>query len=206
MNEHWEVLPRSTAETWPVLRNISGIDKFYLAGGTGLALQIGHRLSRDLDFFSADRFEVEELISDLSALGNFQLEMKAKQSVTGIFNQTKLSFLGYPYSLLKKTIVIRAVRVADIADIACMKIDAISTRGAKRDFIDLFFIAQKAPLGLLLKSFEQKYASLRYNLMHVKKSLVYFDDAEADMMPEMLKSSDWATIKAFFQEEIKKLI
>ena len=206
MSEHRQILPQATAEAWAVIQKISVISQFYLAGGTGLALQLGHRLSQDLDFFSADIFNVDALTVELAVLGKFQLEMKAKQTVAGIFNQTKLSFLGYPYPMLEAGATIGGIKVASIPDIACMKIDAISTRGAKRDFIDLFFIAQNLPLGQLFKQFEKKYASLHYNLMHVKKSLVYFDDAESDLMPEMLRPAEWSKVKFFFQEEIKKLI
>lgn len=206
MNEHWEVLPPATAKTWSVIKDIPVIDQFYLAGGTGLALRFGHRISKDLDFFTAATFNIDHMIQKLGSLGNFQLELKAEQTVVGILNETKLSFLGYPYPLLDPVFKMRGVQIAAISDIACMKIDAISSRGTKRDFIDLFFIVQDITLNRMLDLFEKKYATIKYNLMHVKKSLVYFGDADPDPMPDMLKPIEWDKVKSFFQIEVQKLI
>ena len=96
--------------------------------------------------------------------------------------------------------------VADIIDIACMKIDTISSRGAKRDFIDVYFIAKEIiPLKEIFEFFEKKYACINYNMMHIKKSLVFFDDAESDPTPQMLKPADWEEIKSFFKKEAVNL-
>ena len=206
MIEHWEVLPDTTAQTWSFLGDLSVVDPFYLAGGTGLALQIGHRISRDLDFFTEHHFEVDDLVQRLGSLGRFQLEMKEAQTIVGVLHETKLSFLGYPYPLLESPIGMRDIRIAGISDIACMKIDAISSRGTKRDFIDLFFILQTLSFEESIRLFQTKYATIGYNLMHIKKSLVYFDDADPDPMPDMLATVDWDHVKAFFLREVSKLI
>ena len=95
--------------------------------------------------------------------------------------------------------------MADIKDIACMKLDAISTRGTKRDFIDLYFILQNEALTDVLKWFEQKYKGLQYNLTHIVKSLTYFEDAEKEVMPKMLIDVSWLQIKQFFKEETENL-
>ena len=80
-----------------------------------------------------------------------------------------------------------------------MKLEAIAGRGTKRDFVDCYVIAQQIPLKELLVFFEQKYSGLQYNMMHVYKSLVYFDDADGDPMPEMRTSVPWEDIKRFFR-------
>lgn len=97
--------------------------------------------------------------------------------------------------------------LALLMDVACMKLDAISARGTKRDFIDLYMILQERGVSLpdLLRAFSKKYASMHYNLMHVKKSLVYFSDAERDPMPRMIKPLPWRTVKNFFISEGKKV-
>ena len=98
------------------------------------------------------------------------------------------------------------ILVADIVDIACMKIDTVAKRGAKRDFVDIYFILKEiAPLSDLLKMLTQKYASVNYNMTHIKKGLVYFEDAERDPMPNMIKALDWGELKRFFQQEIAKI-
>jgi len=87
-----------------------------------------------------------------------------------------------------------------------MKISAISARGAKKDFVDLFFICQKkAPLKELLKLFKRKYRSVDYNITHILKSLVYFEDAKKDPMPKMMKKIAWNDIQEFFIKEVKKI-
>ena len=99
-----------------------------------------------------------------------------------------------------------AVNIADLRDIAAMKIDAVSARGAKRDFIDLFYISKEGfTLEELLAIYDNKYGTLSSNLVHIQKSLVYFDDAEIDEMPKMIKKANWVQIKNYFQNEVKKL-
>ncbi|MCX7779239.1 MAG: nucleotidyl transferase AbiEii/AbiGii toxin family protein [Patescibacteria group bacterium] len=98
------------------------------------------------------------------------------------------------------------MKVADWRDIACMKLDAVSSRGSKKDFIDLYFICQKISLKRLLKIFAKKYKSVDFNLMHILKSLVYFKEAEKEPLPRMLKRISWPTVKSFFIREVRKLI
>lgn len=206
MDTYFEILPEDTKQTFSLLSNSSLIKSFYLAGGTALALQIGHRISQDLDFFTSENFDESVLIQKIPDIGDFQLEKKSDQTIIGILNNTKISFIGYKYPFLAPFKNILNMNVADIIDIACMKIDTISSRGAKRDFIDVFFVVKEIiPLREILKLFEKKYASINYNMMHIKKSLVFFDDAESDSMPQMLKPINWKEVKSFFEEEVVKL-
>jgi len=59
---HRDVLPDATETALGLLQDLDVLDRFYLAGGTGLALRLGHRLSRDLDFFSTDLFDERSLL------------------------------------------------------------------------------------------------------------------------------------------------
>lgn len=95
--------------------------------------------------------------------------------------------------------------MADIRDLACMKLDAISRRGTKRDFIDLFFICKQFELSDLLKLFEKKFEKLNVPIWHVIKSLIYFEDAEKNDLPEMLQPVDWQQVKRYFQSQVKQL-
>ena len=98
-------------------------------------------------------------------------------------------------------------QIADIRDIAAMKIDAITTRGAKRDFIDLYFICKTGyRLAELLDFYNRKYGKLASNLIHIEKSLVFFNDAETEEMPKMLKKIQWEDVKRFFEKEVKKMV
>lgn len=95
--------------------------------------------------------------------------------------------------------------MAGITDIAAMKLAAISERGTKRDFIDLYFILQNTSLDKILQFYDKKYKKLTSNLFHIKKSLVCFTDAEEDPMPKMIMAVSWKEVKNFFRKEIPKL-
>ena len=98
------------------------------------------------------------------------------------------------------------IKIIDLKDIGAMKIAAISDRGLRRDFIDLYFICNKGiSLSYLLKLYDRKYRQLKSNMVHIQKSLVYFDDAEKEEAPSMLRKITWQEIKMFFEKEVKKL-
>jgi hypothetical protein len=86
-----------------------------------------------------------------------------------------------------------------------MKITAISQRGKKRDFIDLYWLSLH--VQPLLKSIESsmKQYSVRQNQNHILKSLVFFDDADSDPMPPLLFDATWEGIKKYFREETKNI-
>lgn len=89
----------------------------------------------------------------------------------------------------------------DLRDIACMKIDAISSRGIKRDFIDLHLISQKYPLEHILELFEKKFAGVQFSMPHLLRSLSYFVDADASEDPRMIMPIHWEHVKKFFTNE-----
>ena len=109
------------------------IDDAYLAGGTALALQIGHRISYDLDFFAATEFDRNEVLQKLTKV-NFRLEQESWGTLLGRLGKTKLSFFVYQYPLIGKTLKYKNVTIASLGDLAAMKIAAISSRGTKREF------------------------------------------------------------------------
>ena len=200
-----EILSQSTKNNLLVLKKAGILKNFYLAGGTGLALQLRHRLSLDLGFFTPQDINPQSLIQRMKRLGNFSVSQEAHNTLEGIFEKTRLTFLTYEYPLLFPLKTKETIKVADSRDIGCMKISAISSRGTKKDFIDLFFIChQIISLKKLLKLFEKKYQSVNYNLMHILKSLSYFEDAEKDPLPQMLIPVSWKEVKEFFKQEVKK--
>lgn len=182
------------------------IKNFYLAGGTALAIQLGHRESIDLDWFIKKEFSAKILKNKLSSIGRFTLDNEERGTINGTLDKVNVSFLHYPYKLLFPALDFNGVKIADKRDIAAMKIDAISSRGSKKDFIDLFFLLKEYSLNELLGFFEKKYADIKYNKMHILKSLVYFEDAEKEPMPIMIKKIDWKTAKKIVIEEVKKFI
>ena len=197
-----EVISKKTKDDLEILTKAGILKDFYLAGGTGLTFQLEHRLSIDLDFFTSKDIDTKILIQNLKNLGKISVEKEAQDSLIGNFNMTLISFLKYDYPCLFSFKEIHGVKVADSKDIGCMKIDAISSRGTRRDFIDLFFICKIIlPLDKLLNLFKKKYSIVNFNMIHILKSLVYFEDAEKDPLPRMIKPVSWDDVKRFFIEE-----
>ena len=207
-HEAWrrEVIPASTETTLGALRDAHVLDHFYLAGGTGLALQFGHRLSLDLDFFSPEHFNEEALLQQLQAFTGFALTSKAPYTLHATIQETKVSLLGYAYPMLFPTRPFLGVAVSDPREIACMKVSAIAGRGTKRDFVDLYVCAERYGLKEILRLFDRKYAQTHYSKIHILKSLTYFADAEKDPMPHMLVTLDWDKVKQFFLLEAPRLL
>lgn len=110
--EEFPAVSKQTKEDLEVLKSVSLIEGFYLAGGTGLAFLINHRESHDLDFFQEASFNSDQLVSSISQAGLFSLEKKEDETIRGVFNKTVLSFFHYPYPLLEKFENVSGVNIA----------------------------------------------------------------------------------------------
>lgn len=203
---HPEVLEPATEATIRTLTSASFMRAFYLAGGTGLALRLGHRRSMDLDFFSQQPVDEEALLRDLQRPGKLSVISKAKETLEVHLSGTRVSFMSYPYPLLFPFDVYAGLHVADARDIACMKVSAVSSRGTRRDFTDLYVVSKIYGLGELVELFEKKYSRVGYNRVHVLKSLTFFEDAEKDPPPAFLMDFSWEELKKFFLQEVRGLI
>jgi hypothetical protein len=177
----------------------------YLAGGTGLALHIGHRRSIDLDLFRQTPFDSAQFRSRLAGLDGLRNVELADGTVYLQLHGVKVSVLHYPYPLLFPPAVFDGLSVADPRDIACMKLDTIGSRGARRDFVDLYAAAKAYGLPAIFDWFAAKYAMAPYNRAHLLKALTYFVDAEQDPLPDMLVPVDWPAITQYFVREVPRL-
>ena len=194
------------AKTRHVLEKIkkSGLaQNFYLAGGTALAIQLGHRESIDLDFFYREEFSNSKLKEELSKIGDYFLTSEEEGTLHGTLDDVKVSFLKYNYDQLYSPLEFEGINLADLRDIAAMKIDAISSRGSKKDFMDLYFLLEKYSLVELMAFFEKKFKNIHYNKLHILKSITFFVEAENDPLPMMLKNVSWENVKKKIEEESK---
>lgn len=180
-------------------------DSYYLAGGTACALHLGHRVSYDLDFFSAKPIDPLSLINQLSDLGNLEVFQNEPGTFNGQLDETKISFFKYPYPLIENTEEYEQVHISSIQDLAGMKIEAIASRGAKRDFVDLYYISQSCSLMQTVEWFKQKFHYKNVSVPHVLKSLVYFQDADSQPEPNMIVDYSWVTIRKYFTDQVKKI-
>jgi len=204
-----QVLPGNAKKSLDSLGQSGLLKKAYLAGGTALALQIGHRVSVDFDFFTEEHFNAAVLSNKLSQKAQgFTEDRKEKDTLLGVINKTKFSLFFYNYPLVAKSTDFLQISIANIKDIATMKLAAIADRGIKRDFIDLYFIVCKekaVSLEEVFSLYDKKFRALDKNVMHLLRSLTYFEEAEQTNMPEMLKAVKWQDVKKFFEIETKYL-
>ena len=206
-NWHYETLPRQTKKALDFLSKEEWLKKsnWYLAGGTALALQAGHRKSVDLDFFSEDRnFDEKKLLANFAENSNLEIEVEEKNTIYAKLFGAKVSFIAYPFFVPKqKPLWHGTIRVLDQIDIGVMKITAISQRGRKRDFFDLYWCAHNVePLENIIKRLKVQYPMVAHDYHHILKSTVYFEDAESDPEPEIYFPADWKKVKKFFIKEI----
>jgi len=206
---HEKVLPRHSLELLTALeKNPSPLlSNWTLAGGTGLAFHLGHRISEDLDFFRTDNLDVRTLHDALAAHGRYETLQEAEHTLTVLIQQTKLSFFRVRDPFLFDSLPHRFFSLASVSDIALMKLAAISGRGSRKDFADLFIILQNEPtLEAYFDMLPRKYGASRINTYHILKSLTYFEDAEAEPMLQMLVPFDWNECKAFFVRQARSIV
>lgn len=198
-------LSEKTLTVFNKLKSNKNISLFYLAGGTGLALQLNHRESEDLDFFIKETFSQEMVLGWLSPLGKIESTQISSGTLNTYLDGVKLQFLHYPYICLKPLLEIENIRIASVEDIACMKLIALSDRGSKKDFIDLYEIMKIITLKDLLFLVQKKFVGIDYNETHLLKSLVYFKEAEKEPSPRLIKEISWEKIKTFMIEKVRKI-
>ncbi len=173
---------------------------FYLAGGTGLALILGHRKSIDFDFFSESEFSPIKITNELN--NYFQeeqlslVEMK-EDTLIVLLKTIQTSFFYYNYPLLKPFLSENGIQISSIEDISAMKLISIVQRGLKKDFIDLWTIIKETEYSLndIFSFCKNKYGS-SFSESVTLKALTYFKDAEEEETPEGVKYHySWSEIK-----------
>ena len=206
---HREALPATSGELLAAL-NRHGATEFsgwVLAGGTGLALQLGHRVSEDFDFFRTHGLDTAALFERLSEVAACDTLYSDERTLTVLVGGVKLSFFQVRDPFLFPVTPYTFFGVADIRDIALMKLLAVTNRGSRKDFVDLFAILNGGPtLSDYLQLLPRKYGPGRLNPYQVAMSLTYFADAEGEPMPYMLAPLEWAECKAFFVREVRSLV
>ncbi len=180
---------------------------FYLAGGTGLCLRLAHRRSLDIDLFRDTDFDPTSVLEELRATGLAPTNVRMKTSTLWFeVNRVPTSLMSFPYPSISPPELGAGVTVASLEDIAAMKGEAIASRGARKDFVDLYFICNDG-LGLAgaITAFERRFASAQPDVAHRLKALVYFDDAEREPEPLLLKQAPWHAVRGFFEAEVRAL-
>ncbi|OGJ15703.1 MAG: hypothetical protein A2632_00640 [Candidatus Pacebacteria bacterium RIFCSPHIGHO2_01_FULL_46_16] len=166
---------------------------------------MGHRESEDLDFFSQHNFNPELLQSEIAKFGVLENTELSVGTVNTFCNGVKLQFLEYPYRLIGPQVSWKNMQLSSLLDIACTKLQTISMRGSKKDFIDLYFLLQTYSLQELFDALKKKYAGINYSITHIMKSLTFFADAEPQPMPRMHSLAAWDEIKQSVIKQVRAI-
>lgn len=193
-----------TLELLNKLSSHTKLNDFFLVGGTALALQIGHRISIDLDFFSINSFKEDELTVFLEQEFDMEIFQVSKNSITGKIKDIKVDFISHQYPLLSSILSYNSIKLAALEDISAMKLNAIKNRGTKKDFVDLYFLLKQFTLEEMLNFANKKYPN--HSDMLTVKSLVYFDDADLQPDCEMLVNVSWDEVKNTISQHTLKFL
>lgn len=205
----WDVLDPARLKLLEKLACASLVGRSYLAGGTALALLLGHRESVDFDWFTPEPFDPEILSRRMGRFGEVSVAETAPGTFIGWIGDTQVTWLHYPNPVLEPFTEppdVPGLRIASLTDMAIMKWTALANRGSIKDFIDLFVLDQQ---GITLKDLfpllEKKYPDARINTYHMVKSLSWFDDAENEPWPVLRMPLEWENIKSRFLEIQREL-
>lgn len=187
------------------LMSLNDLRQFYLVGGTSLALQMGHRVSIDLDLFTVEPFDKSELLELLNAhFEEVTLESEGTNILITNIEQVKVDFVKMGYPVLFPPVGMDGIRMLDIRDIAPMKLKAIAQRGSKKDFYDIYFLLDRLPLPEILRLFSEKFK--QYEVFHIIKSLTYFEDAEQYADPKVFDEAvTWKKVKSKVLKAVQQL-
>lgn len=198
-----------SAKGWSIARRLvegGFTEGWVLAGGTGLALQLGHRVSEDLDFFRPETFDPAALAHALAVAGRVSVQSRSAGTLHVAVDGLRVSFLATQRPPLFPGIPYRGLVVADTRDIAVTKILAIGGRGSRKDFVDLyFFLRDGGSLESAFESTRRRFEGVDFNEYDLLRSLVFFDDAETEPMPRMLRRVSWTDIKRTLTGEVRRL-
>jgi hypothetical protein len=208
MTFHLEILTEQQQEVLRRLGPVATEKGFYLAGGTSIALLLGHRQSDDFDWFlESDIPDPLSLARDIQDAGiPFVTGHIARGTLYGTIHGVRVSFMEFRYRLLDSFVPWPdfGCRLAGFKDLACMKLSAIAQRGARKDFVDLYALLREGlSLTDMLGWYQEKF-NVR-EVGHVLYSLAYFADAEAEPMPRMIWNADWRQVKQTLQEAARQL-
>lgn len=199
---HDTAVPVNLLETLERMRGPLADTGFALAGGTSLALRLGHRLSVDLDFFTREHFRPDALMDALGLSPGHVMDQSASSLQLAI-SGVKVEFLRHAYPLLEPYETVGGIEMYSLRDVCAMKLNAITNRGAKKDFFDLAALLYRFPLSRMLDDYCMKYG-VSHRFM-VIRSLVWFDDAEQEPNPVSLDETSWEAVKSAVSKAVSEI-
>ena len=188
--------------------------KFNLVGGTNLSLQLGHRMSVDIDLFSDAKYGTidfraidDYLKRNFEYVDNFEFELigfgKTYYVGHSKDNCIKLD-LFYTDTFIRPFHLIENIRLASLEDISAMKLEVISNSGRKKDFWDIHELLSLFSLEEMIGFYIERYP-YGYSREEIIKKATDFKLADDDFNPICLRGKYWEIIKLDLIEEVEKL-
>lgn len=134
--------------------------EYYLAGGTALALHIGHRKSVDLDYFISkpiDTLELKTRINEVFASSKVEILFEQKNTLWCMINGVKVSFISRFDTLIDPVQTTDYFRLAGIKDITVMKLSAVCGREEYKDYFDLACLSNVADTRSWISWWQEVY-------------------------------------------------
>ncbi len=168
---------------------------------------LGHRISLDPDMFSETGFNNDFYREYLIEKHHFDADFSAYNTLKGSIGNIKVDFIAHPCKRVAPLVEEEEIRIYSVPDIAAMKLNAISGSGTgSKDFVDLCFLLEMYSIEQLLEFYETKYTGR--NILHVVKSLNYFDDVDLSDWPVIIKKRNltWEKVKSVIDTLCKNFI
>lgn len=193
-------------ETWDLLKGLMEIPElaeFALVGGTNLSLKLGHRISEDIDLFTNKAFDRNGVFESIVEKYPQTIKIdERKQTLLLNIDGVKVDIILHQYPYLKEVEKIEDIRFLALEDVVPMKLEAMATRGVKKDFWDLAELANHYTLEQMLGFHVEKYPNS--DIGHIILAMTYFEDAEKqESNPQDLKGQSWNDIKKKIKETVK---
>lgn len=198
---HKETVAPQTLDLIKRLFKDANLSEFVLVGGTALSLQIGHRISIDIDLFNDKPFDAANIASHLQKNYNAESVKTLKNGVFCFIEDIKVDVMSHQYPWVKAPIMEEGVRMVSLEDIGAMKLHAIVQSGSRlKDFIDVYFLLEQLSFQDLFGFYEKKYPDTSKAV--VQKALLYHSDIKPSSIDMMGKSVDFDRIAARLKESI----
>lgn len=199
-----EALTETAAGLFP---SLSAFPDFYLAGGTALALQIGHRVSVDFDLFADDDIQrgLLQKVRRVFAGADIAPLVNNGDELTVLINGVKTTFLRYPFPPRDRLIAYRKVPLLSVQEIAATKAYTIGRRGSYKDYVDLYFVVKEGytTLSDIIADAEDKFGN-DFNSRLFLEQLIYVADLDDTAIQFLKPAVTPRQIVSFFEDRIRE--
>lgn len=199
------LLPKTQDVLLKLIKSAPFLYKYVLAGGSALALQVTHRKSEDLDFFTyEDNFDKKEILSYIKAFENVEILNQTDEQIDFLLDGVKVTFFNAKWEFLRP-LEVKSFNLSTLEAIGAMKVNVLFLRAKYRDYYDMYFLSKSMGLRKIYEQGAIIVDGLTMKLFIV--SLLYIDDVEEDAIEylEPIETISKKEIRDYFQKQIDRL-